>query len=251
MKRRRARQERRARSRAQDTPAARAGFPLEVHSVAALLLVAAFVAYWPALDGGFLWDDDAHVTRPELRSLQRAVADLDGARRDAAVLPAAPQRLLARAPAVGQRRVGYHVVNVLLHALSACLLLLVLRRLRVPGAPLAAALFALHPVHVESVAWISEQKNTLSLVLYLGAALAYLRLRRDPKPVLLSDGVGPLRARACSPRRSWPRCRRRCWWSSGGAAGGSRWRRRRACRSCRGSRSGAAPGCSRRGSRPG
>ena len=65
-------------------------------------------------------------------------------------------------------------MNVLLHATSAWLLFLVLRRLGAPGASLAAGLFLLHPVHVESVAWITEQKNTLSLALYLGAALAYL-----------------------------------------------------------------------------
>ncbi len=78
----------------------------------------------------------------------------------------------------GERTLAYHLVNILLHATSAFLIALLLRRLAIPGAALAALVFALHPVHVESVAWISELKNTLSGVLYLASALAYVRFDR-------------------------------------------------------------------------
>jgi Flp pilus assembly protein TadD len=74
----------------------------------------------------------------------------------------------------GDSTLGYHLVNILLHGLSALLLVAVLRRLDVPGAWLAGWLFALHPVMVESVAWITELKNALSGALLLATALAYL-----------------------------------------------------------------------------
>ena len=75
----------------------------------------------------------------------------------------------------GDGTTGYHLVTILLHATSAFLIVVALTRLAVPGALLAGFAFALHPVHVESVAWMTELKNTLSTVFYLAAALSYLR----------------------------------------------------------------------------
>ena len=150
--------------------------------IGVILFVAVFAAYAPALGGGFLWDDDGHITRPELRSvagLIRIWFELGATQQYYPVLHSAfwlEHFVLGDAPA------GYHVLNVLLHATAACLFASVLRRLAVPGAWLAALLFALHPVCVESVAWISEQKNTLSVVFYLLASLAYLRFDRSRRP---------------------------------------------------------------------
>ena len=77
---------------------------------------------------------------------------------------------------------GYHLVNVLLHVTAACLVVTLCQRLEIRGAWLAGAIFALHPVNVESVAWISEQKNTLSLVFYLTSAIVYVRFDETRKP---------------------------------------------------------------------
>jgi tetratricopeptide (TPR) repeat protein len=147
-----------------------------------LFLGAALAAYWPALQGGVLWDDSGHVTHPELQSLDglfRIWFEIGATQQYYPLLHSAfwlEHRLW------GDAVLGYHLVNLLQHAVAATLFGLVLRRLAVPGAWLAAGLFLLHPVCVESVAWISEQKNTLSLVLYLSAALTYLRLDRDRAP---------------------------------------------------------------------
>ncbi len=157
----------------------------------ATLVAAVLIAYWPALAGGMLWDDSGHVTRPELQSLAglgRIWAEFGATQQYYPVLHSAfwiEHRLW------GDATLGYHLLNVLLHATAACQFLVLLRRLAVPGAALAAVLFALHPVCVESVAWISEQKNTLSLVFYLAAALAYLRFDagRAPRDYLLAGGL--------------------------------------------------------------
>jgi tetratricopeptide (TPR) repeat protein len=142
----------------------------------ALVFIVCIVAYFPALQAGFIWDDHpGHVTRPELRSLAglaRIWTDVGATQQYYPLLHSAfwvEHRLWGDSP------FGYHLVNVLLHATSACLLAALLRRLSIPGAWFAALLFALHPVCVESVAWISEQKNTLSIVFYLSAGLVYLR----------------------------------------------------------------------------
>jgi tetratricopeptide (TPR) repeat protein len=140
-----------------------------------LMLVLVVLAYSPALAGGIVWDDDAHITRTALRSwdgLRRIWFEVGATQQYYPLLHSA---FWLEARLWGDAVLGYHLVNVLLHFSAASLVVMVGRRLHLRGAWLAGFLFALHPVHVESAAWITEQKNTLSLVFYLGAALAYLR----------------------------------------------------------------------------
>jgi len=140
------------------------------------LLGLTLIAYRPVLDAGFVWDDDANVTANlPLRDLAglRSLWLEPGATTQYYPLVYTSLWLEYQAWQLDPR--GYHLDNVLLHALCAILLWRLLGRLRVPGAWLAAAVFALHPVHVESVAWVTERKNVLSGVFYLSAALVYLR----------------------------------------------------------------------------
>ena len=147
----------------------------------AALVLAIFFVYQPAWQGGILWDDDAHLTRPDLRSWQglyRIWFELDAT---AQYYPVLHSAFWIEHRMWGDATLGYHLANILFHAVAACLAALILRRLAIPGALLAAAVFALHPVQAESVAWISEQKNTLSAVFYLGAMLVYLRFDQTRK----------------------------------------------------------------------
>ncbi len=165
----------------------------------ALVFALTLAAYWPVLDAGFIWDDAGHLTHPALQSwggLARIWFEPGATQQYYPLLHSAfwlEHRLWGDAP------LGYHLVNVLWHATAACLFVALLRRLAIPGALLAGLFFALHPVGVESVAWISEQKNTLSTVFYLAAALAYVRFwdRGRPRPQATEatgDGRGPIRA---------------------------------------------------------
>jgi tetratricopeptide (TPR) repeat protein len=145
---------------------------------AALLFGSVLLAYLPALHGGLIIDDAGHITSARMQSLHglwRIWFELGATTQYYPVLHSAfwiEHRLW------GDAVLGYHLTNALLHAAAALLVVALVRRLSLPGAWLAGFLFALHPVCVETVAWISEQKNTLSAVFYLGAALLYLDFDR-------------------------------------------------------------------------
>jgi protein O-mannosyl-transferase len=139
-----------------------------------LLFAATLAVYKPALHGGLIMDDDFHVTAPSMQSpagLWR-IWSVVGATHQ--YFPVVHTAFWLEHRIWGDSVLGYHLMNVLQHAASACLLVAILRRLAIPGAWLAGFIFALHPVCVESVAWISEQKNTLSTFFALWSVLIYL-----------------------------------------------------------------------------
>ena len=155
-----------------------------------LLVLATLMAYQPAWRGQRLWDDEAHLTQPELRSLNGLAHIWTDIGATQQYYPLSFTAFWVQHRFSGDSTLGYHLTNVLLHCFSALLFLTILRRLEVPGAWLAAAIFALHPVHVESVAWMSQLKNTLSGVLYLSSVLAYLGFDRTRKKGLYALALG-------------------------------------------------------------
>ncbi|HEY3863803.1 MAG TPA: tetratricopeptide repeat protein [Verrucomicrobiae bacterium] len=145
------------------------------------LAAATALAYQPAWHGDFLWDDNAYLTdNPAVHQAsgwwrvwtQKTARDF---------VPAVEDSFWLEWRCWGNNPLGCHLDNLLLHILAALLIWRILARLKIPGARLAAAVFALHPVNVESVAWIAERKNTLSMFLYLGAMLSYLRFEDSKK----------------------------------------------------------------------
>jgi tetratricopeptide (TPR) repeat protein len=152
---------------------------------AALIVAAALLAYWPALRGGYIWDDEVLIVKNRDVRAEDGLLRVWFNRKSLEYLPLTYSMHWLEWRVFKGSATGPHVINVLLHGLSAALLGFVLQRLRVPGAWLAALLFALHPVAVASAAWLSERKNTLSMVLYLGSILAYLHFEDVP------DRAGP------------------------------------------------------------
>jgi tetratricopeptide (TPR) repeat protein len=150
---------------------------------AGLLFAATFLAYRPAWSGQPLWDDDVYMTPPALRSISGLGQIWKDQSSTKQYYPLVHSVLWMENRLWGQSTLGYHLLNILLHGSCALLLVRMLRRLRIPGAWLAGGIFALHPVMVESVAWITELKNTLSGVFFLCAGLAYLKFdcKRDKK----------------------------------------------------------------------
>jgi tetratricopeptide (TPR) repeat protein len=144
--------------------------------IATGLLCATLAVYLPAIGGGFVWDDDDYVTNNRaLRTPAGLVEIWTEVGATPQYYPLAFTTFWIEYQLWGPDPLPFHLLNVLLHAANALLLWIALRRLAVPGALLAAAIFALHPVQVESVAWITERKNVLSTFFYLLSLLAYLR----------------------------------------------------------------------------
>src|SRR5947207_3744774 len=143
----------------------------------ALILAAVTIfAYRPAWNGGFVWDDDDYIIKNHLltapNGLQRIWFSLDS---PSQYFPLTYTTFRIERALWDLNPTGYHWVNLLLHVANALLVWWLLTRLKIPGAWLAAGIFALHPVQVESVAWITERKNVLMGFFFLLTLLCWTR----------------------------------------------------------------------------
>ncbi len=167
--------------------------------LAILMALVTLVVYIPAMTGGLIWDDDVLLTTnpfiflPGLDGLKHIWDITQRETPDYFPLTSTffwveykyfgmPNTMGTAFPGIAAffsrfREIvcGYHVTTILLHVINSLLLWRLLKYLKMPGAWLAAAVFALHPVNVMSVAWISEKKNTMSLLFLLLTLMAWFK----------------------------------------------------------------------------
>lgn len=147
-----------------------------------LILLAGLFVYAPVFHADWLWDDDQEVTAsvilPDPGALPKIWAGSEGA--DYFPLKTSVQWVLYRF--IGTDRTGWHMANIILHLVNALLVWKLLRRLGIRQGWIGGLLFVVHPILVESVAWVSELKNTLSLPFLLLSMLAFINYEERQKP---------------------------------------------------------------------
>lgn len=163
--------------------------PLVVAGVV-FIVAACLVVYIPALYAGFVWEDDLYVVQNPLLSAPDGLLRIWIPKKlPAQYFPMVYTTFRFEHSLWGLKPFGYHLTNIVLHIINALLLWWLLSRLNIRGAWIVSAIFALHPVQVESVAWITQRKNVLSLLFYLGSALSYVQYAFGPR-----DGPSEKRA---------------------------------------------------------
>jgi tetratricopeptide (TPR) repeat protein len=155
-----------------------------------LIAVAAFIVYLPCITGEFVMDDDLLLTNNSLVRSQDGLCQFWCTNEAPEYYPAAYTTFWIEWRLWGMNPAGYHVTNLILHVVESLLIWLVLRKLSIPGAILAALIFAVHPVNVESVAWIAQRRNIMAMLFFLLSILWYL------KAVMPTSSVGMAPARS-------------------------------------------------------
>src|SRR5256886_12674553 len=150
-------------------------------AAAAIIVGAVLLVYLPALRAGFVWDDEQLITsNPLLRTFSGLIEIWSGGR-TADYFPITNTAFWIEHHLFGDNPLGYHTLNILLQAADAGLVWLGLRRLQISGAWVARTIFGIPPVHVESVAWISELKNVLAMFFTFLSILCFVEIDEKPR----------------------------------------------------------------------
>lgn len=148
------------------------------------LTILIFVSYSPAINGGFIWDDDTFFTKNPVMAKPDALKRLWFTTQTPDYFPLVSTSLWLQRLIWGLHPMGYHIFNIILHFFNAVLLWLILKKMKIPGAWMAAAIFGIHPVNVESVAWITEIKNLQSTFFFMLTIFSYLSFVEKQKKSL-------------------------------------------------------------------
>lgn len=149
---------------------------------AAVLILLTCAVYLPAMSGSFIMDDDMLLTQNRLVRAPNGLYRIWFTTEPMDYWPLTNTTLWLEWRLWGMNSTGYHLTNLALHILDSLLIWLVLRKLAVPGAFLAALLFTVHPVNVESVAWIAQRKNLLAMLFFVVSILCYLQSENERPP---------------------------------------------------------------------
>ncbi len=144
-----------------------------------VLLLVTVVAYFPVLRAGFIWDDDYHLTANPAMTARHGLKLIWTSLAVGRSYPLTLTTFWFEHRLWGMHPLPYHVANVLFHAASGVVLYFLLRRLRIPAAWLAAMVWTLHPVNVESVAWVTQLKNTQSGLFFFLSLLCFLKFAEE------------------------------------------------------------------------
>ena len=175
-----------------------------------LLIALVFIAYTRVFNAGFIWDDESHLTKNPCIIGPLGLKEIWTSTR-AVYYPLVLTTFWTLHKFVGLNPVPYHVLNVLMHAGSAVLLWRVSRQLNIRGAWLGAALWALHPITVQSVAWVTELKNTQSCLFYLLSIFCFLKWQEQPRMTRITR-VADIRKQTGALSKAPQRRLRNCRW---------------------------------------
>ncbi len=156
---------------------------LRVLAGVAIIVLAVFLAYLPALNGGFILDDDKLLTDNSIIKSPDGLYQFWCTTEALDYWPVSNSALWLEWRVWGMKPTGYHVTNLILHIVEVLLVWIILQKLSLPGAFWAALVFAVHPVNVESVAWIASRKNLMAMLFFLLSVLCYLNFE-IPSPYI-------------------------------------------------------------------